>query len=381
MTWAMLCLLGWVTATTLSGYAFSVVRAVLDRIYPDTMPTSASQWLRSLLSAHDWGREVKVHRGPQNFNAFIPSSDAIILDAITHQKSDPFFWAIAAHEYGHVWLWRRLKLRPLFQNSRLVYTQGVIVARVVLITGALFGAAQLQEAVAMILSVVVACGAVVLVDEVLASVVAIWTLRQHSLSWSQTLGSAVGLLFAFLTYVSGVVADGLVLLYLDPLWSHLSGLQYWSPAETGVGILSGFVLALCTIVLFWRVLVSLICFHMKDLLLLSKDATAGHVSTAVFLLLSFAHADTPTGQVLFCVGVLGSLPVLMLPFNLILGTLFMWTVGRTLTGRQQLRDAKELQEIQGMASVLAYKDSPMARLVVTAVHTSAFPFVVWFWLS
>jgi len=66
---------------------------------PDDLPQTAGEWLRDRGVVR--GLRVIVTDDENDGDGFHPSHRVIQLSHVTHFKSDPVYWAIAAHELGH----------------------------------------------------------------------------------------------------------------------------------------------------------------------------------------------------------------------------------------------------------------------------------------
>jgi Zn-dependent membrane protease YugP len=84
---------------TIAVTMFKRIAHTHDWELPDDLPQTAGDWLRDRGVAR--GLRVIVTDGDDQLDGFHPDHRVIQLSAITHFKSDPVYWAIAAHELGH----------------------------------------------------------------------------------------------------------------------------------------------------------------------------------------------------------------------------------------------------------------------------------------
>lgn len=85
---------------TIAVTLFKRISHAHDWELPDDLPQTAGDWLRDRAVVH--GLRVVVTDDDQHqTDGYHPEYRVIFLRLVTHFKSDPVYWAIAAHELGH----------------------------------------------------------------------------------------------------------------------------------------------------------------------------------------------------------------------------------------------------------------------------------------
>lgn len=98
--WPVLVLLHLpLVVNTIAVTLFKRISHAHDWELPDDLPQTAGDWLRDRAVVH--GLRVVVTDDEHQSDGFHPEHRVIFLGAVTHFKSDPVYWAIAAHELGH----------------------------------------------------------------------------------------------------------------------------------------------------------------------------------------------------------------------------------------------------------------------------------------
>jgi Zn-dependent membrane protease YugP len=98
--WPVLALLHLpLLVNTIAVTVFKRISHAHDWELPDDLPQTAGDWLRDRSVAH--GLRVIVTDDENQSDGYHPEHRVIFLGAVTHFKSDPVYWAIAAHELGH----------------------------------------------------------------------------------------------------------------------------------------------------------------------------------------------------------------------------------------------------------------------------------------
>lgn len=372
----------WLVATHLASLGFTLVKMLLDRAFPDTLPQTTARWIADRLVEIGLDKDVRVSEAPWGFNSFVPLSGVVLLDRLTHEKNDPFFWAVGAHELGHAWLHRRVPLLGgLLMLGRSVQAQAGALARAVLFAGILFALdGPARGLLHGTLLVALGCGALVLLDEAIASLFGlVLLLRRGGLSVLQLLGAAVGMAAAFLTYCSGVAADGAVFLLADDLWPVLSG---WAgggllPALTDPGWLALGVLGLASLMLVWRTVIVSVAVYTIEPALMIQGATGGQLAAAVLVGLTWAQADTPLGQVLLCIAALEALTVLWG----FVQSLLVLPVAIFFRGTPLMRMAEEFAQFLGDIAINAFEEQRSTRALLALRQLSAVPYLLWWWIA
>lgn len=209
----------------------------LDRKYPDVLDEHAGYWLKARVAAAGLANEVEVGKTKEadlsGLDAYLPLRDKILLGDETYDKQDPTYWAIAAHELGHAIDFRaRPLLRPLSLISRVTSKQFVFWANAVLFGNILFGWALASDVWWFLLVGALVTGAVVLVDEALASRIGLKILsEEHRITPPMMKDLRRHLLVAFGTYFSGTFAVLLVLLGSEWIADYVETHAVFVPAE------------------------------------------------------------------------------------------------------------------------------------------------------
>lgn len=85
---------------TIAVTLFKRISHAHDWELPDDLPQTAGDWLRDRGVVHGL-RVVVTDDDEQQTDGYHPEYRVIFLRLLTHFKSDPVYWAIAAHELGH----------------------------------------------------------------------------------------------------------------------------------------------------------------------------------------------------------------------------------------------------------------------------------------
>ncbi len=189
--------------------AYEIIRGRLDRAHPDTLPLTAGSWLRETIDRMGLAKlQVLVHPSKKTgVDAFAPSAGTIVLSQLTYCKSDPSFWAIAAHELGHAIVHRSTWLvGAIFALARRGSTTLLGLAGTFALANILFRSHEVNRIVMSCAYAALALTAVVLVDEAAASIRAMRILREDGRLGPRDLGGArAALAAAFFTYLMGLV--------------------------------------------------------------------------------------------------------------------------------------------------------------------------------
>jgi Zn-dependent membrane protease YugP len=198
------------------GGMYSLVRSRLDAAHPDDLPLTAGQFAQH--TAARLGLPVRVFAmgGDKAQNAYHPWWRLVTLTPETFVKRDPTCWASAAHELGHARLHQRswLLAEVLLLARQSVGTCGWFASTVVL-AQLLYGAPALSQLALYAIGATIGLYALVLLDEVLASSIAMRILRQDGRLTPARLRSARQVLqAAFATYAVGL-GSKVALLFLQ----------------------------------------------------------------------------------------------------------------------------------------------------------------------
>ena len=240
-----------------AGYFFHGHMNHLDHKYPDSMKEHAGYWTKQQIAKLRL-KDVEVGKAREPFlsglDAYLPFRDKIVLGEKTYDKQDPTFWAIGAHELGHAIDFRRRRfLRPLSIGGRLGQQQLMSWLYAGLLTNTFFGWAAANIVLNWIAIAAAVCGAIVLIDEALASIIAMRLLRTDERLDEATLGDLARHLFlAFGTYASVWLAVVATVVGWEHIATYIEANANFVPAEplhpgrTTLGnLLSVFVMILC----------------------------------------------------------------------------------------------------------------------------------------
>lgn len=203
-------LLSWTSA------AFEAFRNKFDYIHPDDMDLHTGEWIEERLK--ELGLEGGVSVGGvqellfRGVDAFDPRRDIIFLGDRTFRKRDPMFWSIGAHELGHalvhrkVWVWSRLNLL-----ARRVYQALYTYIPLWLIANSFLGWERFTQALQWALWLGVVAGVLVVIDEAVASILAVRFMAKDDRVSDEAVSDIRILLgSALATYLSPLVAFGVI---------------------------------------------------------------------------------------------------------------------------------------------------------------------------
>lgn len=207
------------------------MRARLDDAIPDTLPQTAGEWLAERLAALRIGVTAIVT--DRHANAYHPRDRLIHLDARTHFKADPVYWASAAHELGHA----RLRVEAPFvghlRSAADMLRGPLLGAGVGLAFGyVLYGIPLAGTLAFACLAAAAATGIGVLLDEALASVLAMRELRANdAIDFVHLRAARTMLILWFLTYVARYVTCAVMLgwwpVVVEPASAHELAVAGW----------------------------------------------------------------------------------------------------------------------------------------------------------
>ncbi len=199
--------------------AYEMIRTRLDRMHPDTLPVSAGEWLRDQVAQRGLADlRVLIHPDKQGgVDAYAPNATTILLSQLTFRKSDPTYWAIAAHELGHALVHRSARvLAVAFSVARSGKGVLLAIAGTLTLVNTLFRSQELNQVLMSCALGALAFSTVVLVDEAAASVRAMRVLRGDERLGPLELRAARHALWAaFGTYLAGFVGTSVFVLSAD----------------------------------------------------------------------------------------------------------------------------------------------------------------------
>jgi len=375
----VLFILAWPMVSLVAAGLFNLIKIALDRLFPDTLPHGVLPYVRELLKQHDLLETVKVLKGPPMFNAFFPIGNAVILDRTILERKDPFFWAIGAHEVGHVLFYHR---HPFIHKGMMIgrklYKHVSKIGRMTFLAGAFFIGTSAADAAHSIIAASMIAGALVLIDEMLASAIALNLLRK-SLSPRQMWSATLGLLAAFGTYVASILADGIFLLYFDEItrwYSDTVSVAFYPEVSSWDSLTQ----ILWTVVLGGYLVTGLVSIHLKSLIRDQNMEIWNSLATLFFLQAAASVVDGPTGATLFCIATASILPALSIPLQFIGAILFI-PLAFTRVGKKVVDWIKEWSAAMGPLGAMSYKNSLSTRVIVLLTRITWLPFVIWFWLQ
>lgn len=406
-TWWPVALLLYVPSlvTTVTRIALTRSLRRLDKRHPDDLPLTAGEWLASELERLGLHRRVRTMVTDQDaklsIDGYHPFQGVIQLSAETHFKRDPMHWAIAAHELGHARFHTGWPVLGRFMIAMLYVKRVSIAVAVALVIGNVAFALPHVTNIALWLFVMcVALHLFVLLDEIVASVLAMQSLRASPMfAWSHMRSARRMLTLAFSTYLVGFLAR-MLLLAQWPLVEQLTR-DALVPPVMSLTTLGLVLAALLSAVLVIGVLAPIVARIVKlpDRVLGIGTVATAFAKPATFLLLlllwnvgSSAHhahwvmlALVPV-QSMF-VG------VLMLPMNLV--DIFVvdrlakrWIVDITHRTSEFWRDHEAGRAQRKVGNVLIrdllakmQTSPPLEYRVVRVLQLSFLPLLIAFWLS
>ncbi len=232
------------------GTGYRVTHAWLDRRHPDDLPTHAGQWLRETLVARGIDTKVRLWVVPQDaktVDAFLPRADAIVLGQRTFFKNDPSFWAIAAHELGHVLVRLRAPwVHRIFLVARVGAKSVASIGAVFMLANILYGSHELTLWALYGYGCALVLGGIVLIDEAAASVLALRVLAADSrLSKTQMRAARIALGAAFSTYLGTSAGQIIALLQSEYIARAVEASRHFSPGDRLAG---------ATVVIVWMLI-------------------------------------------------------------------------------------------------------------------------------
>ncbi len=195
----------------------------LDRRHADDLPQFTGEWVRSQIAARGLSDRLSVvvwpDAGKHAVDCYAPNEGLILLSDRTFFKNDPTFWAAGAHELGHALIRERAAgFAALLHAAMRAHGLVVGLASSFLFVNILYGYPGLGEIGLWLMWASVGLSAVGLVDEALASTIAMSMLRRDAhLDRKGWLGALVGLLGAFSTYLASLITHAIVISQYDSI--------------------------------------------------------------------------------------------------------------------------------------------------------------------
>lgn len=225
-----------------SGY--KRLKARIDATLPDDLPLGAGPWLEERIAERNVAVRVIVDPGAgDEGDAYFPAAKTLVLSREVWGKHDASFWAVAAHELGHVLVYRRsAALRALFLGAR-VASRALSQSAVMLLVGnVLYGIPEIDHVAFALLFWSLGSRVVILIDEASASVVARGMLaRDVRLEERGRALGTIRLAAALLTYVAGFVGQLVLVWRSDLIVARIEARDAFVPAAPLGPIRSAFV--------------------------------------------------------------------------------------------------------------------------------------------
>jgi Zn-dependent membrane protease YugP len=400
-------------AVLVSSLIYAVVTSRLDHAIPDTLPQTAGDWLHEQLE-REGPKDVRAvvtggGRVPSQ-NAFYPRSRVIQLKAETYFKSDPVYWAIAAHELGHArfrtrhpWLATSLSAARRIKAVLAVFGLGLVAGNI------LYALPDVTLLAFRCLAVALVLDALVLVEEVIASRSAARLLsRSAALSSRDVRAVRVTLFFAFCTYFASFLSHAVLL----SMWQHVVALTgsgqlgtVAAPLGTGGTIVVAIATGLGLIAAFLQIATMISPTAMRELtrsgsgasFLLKHLRVLEYVFLLAMLALVWDLRGDPTYAWCVILAAVPALSAVVAPFHLplLLAYLVLERVHRALRKRHGIHRSAEFvrAEREGEARVaagnrmiaaLAADDATEASVrhrVAALVRMLYLPLLVVYWLG
>lgn len=183
------------------------------------LPQTAFEWLRARLRAGPPGISLARLEGRSVGSFYHPTSQTIVLGDDVRNSSLARAHSTAAHELGHaLWVRRHPGIARVLLQCRRFNSSVFTVAMSFLFAIALSGQRSWLPLVAAAIAAAVAMAAIMLVEEFLASRIALQELRANHLDGDQLRSARRHLARAWGTYAMATIGYALPLL----LWSQLS---------------------------------------------------------------------------------------------------------------------------------------------------------------
>jgi Zn-dependent membrane protease YugP len=223
----------------LTTLVYEIVKSRLDHAIPDEMPSTAGEWLKQELIAAGLHVNVRalVADQPESSNAYRDREGIIQLTEGTWFKSDPTYWAVAAHELGHA----RFRvghpfLSLIFAPARTIGPLAVAVAFALIGGNILYGLPGVTDLGFQLLTAGVIGNLLVVFDEMIASAFAGRFLRRAPAVAPRHFRAARIVLFAALcTYLGSFVAHALLVAQWDAVVALTGSGVLGEPAGAATG--------------------------------------------------------------------------------------------------------------------------------------------------
>lgn len=234
-------------------HAYTRIRKRVDDAIPDHLPIGGGEWLRDRAELEG----VRVLIGPRNHDtgSYIPSSNTIVISPDVDEKRDASFWATAAHELGHALFYRSsIVIRFVFMLGRVVSMAGATVGTFLVFANVLYARADINALAFHCLEASLAGLLLVLVDEAVASLIAMRLLwRDERLDRRDIVGAITSLTAGYMTYVGFFVGQLIVVLQRDFVVGLVERHRHFTPASPMGGVRLGAVAVLGVLLTVWAI--------------------------------------------------------------------------------------------------------------------------------
>jgi Zn-dependent membrane protease YugP len=222
-----LVLLGWLLRSFVSS-AYRRLKKRIDDAVPDHLPIGGGAWLRERLP--DGVRLIVTNKHDEN--AYIPSARVITLSREVDYKRDASFWATAAHELGHALFYRTtFFVHGLFLVGRTLVYACTTAGTFLVFANVLYARADVNKLAFTLLEVSLASWLLVLMDEAIASVIAVRLLVADArVDRRDMVGAVTSLLAGFMTYVAAFVGQVILVLERDFIVGTIERHRHFTPA-------------------------------------------------------------------------------------------------------------------------------------------------------
>jgi Zn-dependent membrane protease YugP len=261
------------------------VRSRFDRNIPDDLPITAGEWLREQLASISSVGGI-VTDIDSSTDAYHTTDRIIELTDKTYFKSDPVFWAVAAHELGHA-VFRR---RHRWVDGVSIATMSVgrissSLAMGLLAAFFLYANPSVRTACVTLFAVALASKAFGLVDEMYANWFAYRALqREDRLQPHHLRAVAWVLATSFLTYFAAVIGYAIVFWQSSRFFDAVGAGWFCNPvALTRLGSLVTIATSLALVVI--ATIQILVMIAPSKLLLAHKDTRSAALFAVVRILL------------------------------------------------------------------------------------------------
>lgn len=286
-----LVLLGWLLRK-LVGSTYLRLKKRIDRAVPDHLPMGGGDWLRTQIP--EGVRIVVGSHGDEHADAFVPAANVIVLSREVYKKHDASFWAVAAHELGHALVYRSSRLvHAILLVARINVAALTVLGSTLIFANVLYARPEVNTLAFTLLEVSLASFVVVLIDEALASAIAVRILaKDPRLNRRDLIGGITGLLAAFMTYLGGFTGQVVLVLERDFIVGRIMHHREFVPAEPMGAARMTFVIVLSTILVAWSLL------NLKKALRAPHYTTSLETTKALFVRLGHELGRGAIGAVL-----------------------------------------------------------------------------------